>query len=238
VSLLGGEPLILWSWVVDHLAEIWHQLVQHVVLTVIAVTLGLAISLPIAVWGYRRRTVLASATIVADLLYTIPSLALFGFLVPITGITYLTVEVALVSYTLLILIRNVAAGLAGVPEDAKDAARGMGLSTRQILWSVEIPLAMPAIVAGVRVATVSTIGLVTVGGWIGFGGLGNFIFEGLSVFFSTEIIVGAVLTVVLALVADALIRLAERRLTPWSRARRAPVIDPRMDLTQLGASIN
>lgn len=237
MSPLAGEPLILWSWVFDHIPEIWHQLVQHVVLTVIAVTVGLAISLPIGVWGYRRRPVLVSATVVADLMYTIPALALFGFLVPITGINYLTVEVALVSYTLLILIRNVAAGLVGVPEDAKDAARGMGLSSRQILWSVEIPLAMPAIMAGVRVATVSTIGLVTVGGWIGFGGLGNLIFDGLSVFFSTQIIVGAVLTVALALVADALIRVGQRRLTPWSRARRGPVIDPRADLAQVTASI-
>jgi osmoprotectant transport system permease protein len=228
--------LILWSWVFDHLPEIWHQLVQHVVLTVIAVTVGLAISLPVGIWGYRRRPVLISATVVADLLYTIPSLALFAFLVPITGITYLTVEVALIGYTLLILVRNVAAGLAGVPEDAKEAARGMGLSSRQILWSVEIPLAMPAIVAGIRVATVSTIGLVTVGGWIGFGGLGNFIFEGLSVFFSTEIIVGAVLTVALALGADALIRLAQRRLTPWSHAHPAPVIDPKAGQSAMAAS--
>jgi len=227
MSILAGEPLILWSWVFDHVPEIWHQLVQHIVLTVVAVTIGLAISLPIAVWGQRRRIVLASATVVADLLYTIPSLGLFALLVPITGITYLTVEVALVSYTLLILIRNVAAGLAGVPDDAKDAARGKGLSPRQILWSVEIPLAMPAIVAGVRVATVSTIGLVTVGGWIGFGGLGNFIFDGLSVFFSTEIILGAVLTVALALVADVLLRWGQRRLTPWSRARPAAIIDPK-----------
>jgi osmoprotectant transport system permease protein len=223
VSILGGEPLILWSWVFDHLSEIWHQTVQHIVLTVVAVTLGLAISLPIGIWGHRNRAVLLSSTVVADLLYTVPSLALFGLLVPITGITYLTVEVALVSYTLLILIRNVVAGLAGVPEDAKDAARGMGLSPRQILWGVEVPLAMPAIVAGVRVATVSTIGLVTVGGWIGFGGLGNFIFEGLSVFFSTEIIVGAVLTVALAIGADVLIQWGQRRLTPWSRGRSEPM---------------
>ena len=237
MRLLAGEPLILWSWVFDHLGEIRHQLVQHVVLTVIAVTIGLAISLPLGVWGHRHRAVLASSTVVADLLYTIPSLALFALLVPITGITYLTVEVALVSYTLLILIRNVAAGLAGVPEDVKEAARGMGLSPRQILWNVELPLAMPAIAAGVRVATVSTIGLVTVGGWIGFGGLGNFIFDGLSVFFPTEIIVGAVLTVALALLADALIRWGQRRLTPWSRERPGPVIDPKADLVQVAASV-
>jgi osmoprotectant transport system permease protein len=228
MRLLAGEPLILWSWVFDHVSEIGHQLVQHVVLTVIAVVLGLAISLPVGIWGHRHRAVLASSTIVADLLYTIPSLALIGLLVPVTGLTYLTVEVALVSYTLLILIRNVAAGLDGVPEDAKDAARGMGLSSRQILWSVELPLAMPAIVAGVRVATVSTIGLVTVGGWIGIGGLGNLIFHGLQILFATEIIIGSALIVVLALVADALILWGQRRLSPWSRERRSPRIDPRV----------
>jgi osmoprotectant transport system permease protein len=227
MSFLAAEPIILWSWVFDHLSLIGHQLVQHVVLTVIAVALGFAISLPFGIWGHRHRAVLASSTIVADLLYTIPSLALIGLLVPITGLTYLTVEVALVSYTLLILIRNVAAGLEGVPEDAKEAARGMGLSKRQLLWSVELPLAMPAIVAGIRVATVSTIGLVTVGGWIGIGGLGNLIFQGLQIFFATEIIIGSALIVVLALVADALILWGQRRLSPWARARPAPLMEPK-----------
>ncbi len=121
-----GE-LILWSWIFDHLHLIGAQLVQHIVLTVIAVTVGLAISLPLGILGHRHRWVQVPTTVVADLLYTIPSLALFAFLVPITHLTYLTVEIALVSYTLLILVRNVVAGLAGVPEDAKDAARGMGL---------------------------------------------------------------------------------------------------------------
>jgi osmoprotectant transport system permease protein len=223
-----GE-LILWSWVFDHLDHIGAQLVQHLVLTVIAVTVGLAISLPLGVLSYRHRWLQVPTTVVADLLYTIPSLALFTFLVPITHLTYLTVEIALVSYTLLILVRNVVAGLAAVPEDAKDAARGMGFSSRQMLWGVELPLAMPAIVAGVRVATVSTIGLVTVGGWIGIGGLGNLIFDGLQVFFATPVIVGTVLTVALAICADTLILWGQRRLTPWSRARsRAPMrFDPR-----------
>jgi len=227
VSRLG--ELILWSWIFDHLNHIGGQLVQHVVLTVVAVTVGLAISLPLGVLGYRHRWVQVPTTVVADLLYTIPSLALFAFLVPITHLTYLTVEIALVSYTLLILVRNVVAGLSSVPEDAKDAARGMGFSSRQLLWGVELPLAMPAIVAGVRVATISTIGLVTIGGWIGKGGLGNLIFDGLQIFFYTPMIVGVVLTVAFAICADALIRWGQRRLTPWSRPRRgAPMrFDPR-----------
>ena len=222
MTMLAGEPLILWSWVFDHLGEIEHQLVQHVELTVIAVAVGFAISLPLGIWGHRNGVLLAPITLFADLLYTIPSLALFALLIPITGLSYLTVEIALVGYTLLILIRNIVAGLAGVPEDTKDAARGMGLSRRQILWQVELPLALPAIVAGIRVATVSTIGLVTVGGWIGRGGLGNLIFEGLSVFFNTEMIVGTVLTVALALAADALILWGRRRLMPWARRRAEP----------------
>jgi osmoprotectant transport system permease protein len=221
---IAGEPLILWSWVFDHLGEIGSQLLQHVELTIIAVVLGFAISLPLGIWSHRRRFAAGPVTIVAGLLYTIPSLALFALLIPITGLSNVTVEVALVSYTLLILIRNIVAGLSGVPDDVKDAGRGMGLSDRQILWRVEVPLASPAIVAGIRVATVSTIGLVTVGGWIGRGGLGKFIFEGLAVFFNTEILLGAVLTVALAQVADLIILRGQRILAPWSRSGAADLI--------------
>jgi osmoprotectant transport system permease protein len=226
MSLLAGEPLILWSWIFDHLGEIGRQLLQHVELTVIAVVIGFAISFPVGIWGHRRRVVLAPVTAVAGFLYTIPSLALFALLIPITGLSYVTVEIALVGYTLLILIRNVVAGLAGVPEDVKDAARGMGLSARQVLWQVEVPLALPAIVAGIRVATVSTIGLVTVGGWIGRGGLGEFIFEGLATFFNTELLLGAVLTVALALAADLLVLRSQRILAPWYRRKVEPIRVP------------
>ena len=212
-----GE-LILWSWVFDHMHLIGAQLVQHIVLTVVAVTVGLAISLPLGILGHRHRWIQVPTTVAADLLYTIPSLALFAFLVPVTHLTYLTAEIALVSYTLLILVRNVVAGLAGVPEDAKDAARGMGLSTRQLLWGVELPLAMPAIIAGVRVATISTIGLVTVTALIGQGGMGYFILLGIQLFFSTALIVGALGSVLLAVLADGTLVLVQRALTPWTRA--------------------
>jgi osmoprotectant transport system permease protein len=160
-------------------------------------------------------------TWLAGFVYTIPSLALFVLLIPITGLTITTVEIGLVSYTLLILIRNVVAGLDGVPEDVKDAARGMGLTDRQILWRVEVPLALPVIVAGIRVATVSTVGLVTVGAFIGIGGLGQFILDGLQTFFNTEILVGAILSVAVAFAAETILLGSQRLLTPWTRAAGA-----------------
>jgi osmoprotectant transport system permease protein len=222
VTALVAEPLIEWDWVRDHLhapgdPNVWDKFLQHLELTVLAVVIGFVISLPIAIYAYRHRRVYAPVTFVAGLLYTIPSLALFVLLIPFTHLTTTTVEIALVSYTLLILIRNTVAGLRGVPEDVKEAARGMGHSDRQILWRVELPMAIPAIMAGVRVATVTTIGLVTVAALIGFGGLGQFILLGLQRFFSTPTIVGATLSVAFALVADGLLVGAERALTPWTR---------------------
>lgn len=219
--MIAAEPLVVWSWVFGHGSEIGARLLEHVVLTAIAVGIGFVISFPLGVWAHRRRRLYAPITFVAGLLYTIPSLALFVLLIPLTGLSRTTVEIGLVSYTLLILIRNVVAGLDGVPDDVKDAARGMGLTPRQMLYRVEVPLALPAIIAGVRVATVSTIGLVTVGALIGRGGLGQFILDGLQTFFYTKIILGAVLSVVLALLAEAILLGAQRRLTPWARARAA-----------------
>jgi osmoprotectant transport system permease protein len=151
-------------------------------------------------------------------LYTIPSLALFALLVPLTGLTVLTAEIGLVSYTLFILIRNVVGGLQSVPADVRDVAIGMGYTPRQLLWQVELPLALPVIIAGLRVATVTTIGLTTVTALIGQGGLGYFILEGIQRFFGTPLIVGSVLSVALAVAADALLALVQRQATPWTRA--------------------
>jgi osmoprotectant transport system permease protein len=167
--------------------------------------------------AHRYRFLYAPIAWVTGLLYTIPSIALFVILLPITGLTYTTAEIGLVSYTLLILIRNIVVGLAGVPEDVKEAARGMGYTKRQLLWRVELPLALPAVVAGIRIATVSTIGLVTVAAIIGRGGLGQFILEGLQTFFNTQILLGAVLSVALALAADGALLGVQKVLTPWSR---------------------
>lgn len=214
------DELFRWSWVVDNLDEVAARSWEHVVLTSIAVGVGLLISFPLGVYCHRHRRAYGPVATVAGLLYTIPSLALFAMLVPFTGLSTTSAEIGLVSYTLLILIRNTAAGLRAVPEDAREAAVGMGYSARQLLWRVELPLALPVIVAGIRIATVTVIGLVTVTALIGQGGLGHFILLGLERFFSTATILGAVLSVVLAVVADRLLALIERLLTPW--ARRAP----------------
>lgn len=220
ISLLGAEPLIRWRWVFDHVDQIWARLLEHVQLTVLAVAIGFAISLPLAVYAHRHRRAYAPVTFVAGLLYTIPSLALFVLLLPFTGLTTTTAEIGLVGYTLLILIRNTVAGLDAVPADAKEAALGMGYTRRQLLWRVELPLALPVIVAGVRIATVTTVGLVTVTALIGKGGEGYFILLGLQQFFSTATIVGATLSVALAVAADLVLLRAQRALTPWARSAK------------------
>ncbi len=213
--------LFRWDWVVDNREDVWLALMEHVSLTVLAVVIGLAISVPIGVFVSRHRRLYGPVTAVAGFLYTIPSLALFAFLTPITGLSTTSAEIGLVGYTLLILIRNVVAGLDGVSPDAKEAARGMGYTDRQLLWRVEMPLALPTIVAGLRIATVTTIGLVTVTALIGKGGVGYFILFGLSRTFSTAIILGAGLAVILAIVFDLVLLRAERILAPWSRAKAA-----------------
>ncbi len=218
-----------WQWAFDHRGDILSRFLQHIELTAIAVAIGLLISFPLAVLAYRHGAAFAPITWAAGVLYTIPSIALFALLIPVTGLSVTTVEIALVSYTLLILIRNIVAGLRSVPPDAKDAGRGMGYTERQLLWRVEIPLALPAIVAGIRIATVSTIGLITVAALIGKGGLGQFILAGLQVLFKFEIGLGVVLSVALALVADVLLLAGGRALTPWTRGTTAPrgILPPR-----------
>jgi osmoprotectant transport system permease protein len=218
-GFLGQAPSS-WEWIWSRRQTILHLLLQHAELTVIAVGVGFAISLPLALLAHRRGRVYGPVTWFTGLLYTIPSLALFALLTPFTGLSVLTAEIGLVSYTLLILIRNIVVGLRGVSEDVKEAARGMGYSRHQLRWRVELPLALPAIVAGVRVATVSTIGLITVAALIGKGGLGQLILEGLRILYPTEILVGAVMSVALALFADALLLFGERSLTPWARHAR------------------
>jgi osmoprotectant transport system permease protein len=219
---VGQGELVRWDWIVDHLPDIWIQTLEHLQLTGLAVGIGLLISFPVAVYASRHGWAYAPTAWVAGILYTIPSLALFPLLIPFTGLSFATAEIGLVSYTLLILIRNIVAGLAGVPADVKEAAVGMGYSRGQVLWRVELPLALPAIVAGVRIAVVTTIGLVTITALIGFGGLGIFILRGLRTFFSTSILVGGILSVVLAILADAVLLLAQRVLTPWA-ARRSRI---------------
>ena len=162
-----------WSWIGRHLDDIAASVAEHVLLTVIAVVGGLVIAFALTLVIRRARWTSPPITFLAGTLYTIPSLALFALLVPITGFTLLTAEIGLIGYTLLILIRNLLAGLDGVPQDVTEAARGMGYTTGAMLWRVELPLALPVIIAGVRIATVTTIGLVTVTALIGQGGLGQ-----------------------------------------------------------------
>jgi osmoprotectant transport system permease protein len=218
------NELLDWGWVGEHLDLIGRQLAQHVYLTVLAVGIGLAISLPVSVFVQRHRRLYAPVAWVAGILYAIPSLALFALLLPFTGLGTDTAEIGLVSYTLLILIRNIVVGLDGVPEDAKEVARGMGYTERQVLWRVEIPLALPVIVAGVRLATVTTIGVVTVTALIGKGGLGSLILGGFrNLFPEVAVLVGLVLSVVLASAAEGLFLGAQRLLAPWTRSVRSGV---------------
>jgi len=216
-----GDPLVRWDWVLGHLDDIAFRLGEHVLLTVVAVGVGFVISFALALLVIRRPRTQAPVTGAAGILYTIPSLALFALLIPITGLSFLTAEIALVSYTILILVRNIVAGVAGVPPDVREAAAGMGHTRWQRLWRVELPVALPVIVGGLRLATVTTIGLVTVTALIGQGGLGHFIVEGRERFDATKILVGASLSVALAFAADAAFLLAQRSLTPWSRAARS-----------------
>ena len=220
-SCIQENRLFCPDWVRDNWAPVLQPaLLQHVKLVVIAVAIGFVIALGAALLAYRHRRLEAPIGVLAAFLYTIPSLALFQLLVPVTGLTVSTVEVALISYTLLILFRNMVAGLRSAPQDVLEAARGMGMSRSQILRRVELPLALPSIMAGLRIATVSTIALATVAAFVIPQGLGYPIFLALREFFKTELIVTAVLAVGLALVADGLLLAAERALTPWARARR------------------
>jgi len=210
-------------WCTDWLREHWGDtlqpaLVQHIELSLIAVGIGFAIAFALAMVGYRFRLLDAPFGAFADFLYTIPSLALFQLLVPLTGLTVTTVEIALVSYTLLILYRNTVAGLRAVPTEVLDAARGMGLTDTQTFLRVELPLALPAIVAGLRIAVVSTISIATVAAFVLPQGLGYPIFTGIKQDeFKTEIIAAGALTVLLALGADALLVAAQRSATRWRR---------------------
>jgi len=197
-------------------SELQDALTQHITLTVLAVLIGLALAIPLAIAARRLRlsqVLLGAATIV----YTVPSVALFSLLIPFTSISATTVLIGLVLYSLTVLVRNVLAGLDAVPDDVREAARGMGMGPMRLMLRVELPLAVPTIMAGVRIATVSTVALTTVGGIIGFGGLGNLIFGGLNSEFRSQVLTASVLCVALALVADVALLGVQRVITPWQR---------------------
>jgi osmoprotectant transport system permease protein len=207
------------EWLHTHWGDtLQPALVQHIELSLIAVGIGFVIASALSLVGFRYRFLDPPIGLLADFLYTIPSLALFQLLVPLTGLTVMTVEIALVSYTLLILYRNMIAGLRAVPADALEAARGTGLTRLQTFTQVELPLALPAIIAGLRIATVSTVSVTTIAAFVIPQGLGRPIFIALNQdVFKTEILSAGVLVIALALFADVLLVLAQRLLTPWTR---------------------
>jgi osmoprotectant transport system permease protein len=215
-----GPKWLYWPWVSDHLSEIRDRLSQHVELTLLSVGFGLLIAFPLALLCVRYRRVYGPVLGVTGVLYTIPSLALFALLLPVTGLSVATAVIPLTAYTLLILIRNMVTGLQGVPDEVRDAAEGMGYSPTGRLLRIELPLALPATVAGIRIAMVTTIGLVTVTALIGQGGLGQLLLDGLNRDFRTPLTVGIVLSLALAVVADLLLVGVLWVTTPWRRTAR------------------
>ena len=221
--LAQGEPAnpwFTWDYVRDNRADIVDALQQHVTLTVETILVGLVVAFPLALLAHRFRRLAGPILGITGVLYTIPSLALFAFLAPFTGITSRTVLIGLVMYALLILVRNILVGLEGVPAEVREAAQGMGYGRARMLWRVELPVAMPAVMAGIRVATDSTVALVTVGVIVGYGGLGRLIIRGFqNNFYRAEIVTASTLTVLLGLAADLLLAGLTWLLTPWARGR-------------------
>lgn len=226
IAQSSSKPIIVWDWIWRNLDGIWEHTIEHIYLTVVAVVVGILISIVLALIALRWRFIYGPITATTGILYTIPSLALFVVLVPITGLSVLTAEIGLVSYTLLILVRNIVTGIDGVPAEVLDAADGMGYTPVSRFMRIEIPLALPVIINGIRLATVTIIGLVTVASLIGHGGLGFYILRGLNTFSSpigtTQIFVGTVLSIALAVIADLSLVGLERAVSPWKRVKVAP----------------
>jgi osmoprotectant transport system permease protein len=207
------------GWAIDHFDRYVDPFFEHLVLVVVSVAIGFAISFVLAILAHRRRWLIPPVTQVTGILYTIPSLAAFFLLLPLTGRGRTTAIVALTAYTLLIFFRNFTAGLDGVPEEARDAGRGMGFTPRQLLWRVELPLALPAILAGLRIALTTTVGLAALAFYAGAGGLGDALASQKQ--FKTNVLLAGGLCVVMAVALDLLVLAAQRVLTPWSKARTA-----------------
>ncbi|MFF9480357.1 ABC transporter permease [Streptomyces sp. NPDC014733] len=208
----------------DYLSSRRHILLgavaEHVQLTAVSVALGLVVAVPLALLARRYRWTAGPVLGLTTVLYTIPSLAMFSLLLPVYGLSSALVVVGLALYSLTLLVRNLLAGLDGVPDGAKDAARGMGYGPTRQLLTVELPLALPAAMAGVRIATVSAVALTTVGAIVGHGGLGNLIYAGMNSYFKAQVLTASVLCVLLAVAFDLLLLGAERLLTPWRRGAR------------------
>jgi osmoprotectant transport system permease protein len=210
-----------WSWIGSHVDLLGQLLGQHVYLSLVPVVLGLAISLPLGLCCVRWPRIYPLVLAVTSMLYALPSLALFVVLIDYTGFSSWTIIIPLTIYTLSVLVRNVVDGLHSVPDHVRQAAVAMGFSAARRLIQVELPVAVPVVFAGMRIATVANISLVSVGSLIGISGLGQLFVDGIQRDFPTPIVVGIVLTVALAVLADAALVLLQRVLTPWSRTRRA-----------------
>ncbi|MFC4535516.1 ABC transporter permease [Sphaerisporangium dianthi] len=216
-----GEPLIRWAWIGRNWPNIQQLLVDHVVMALVPVLLGLLVALPLGLASARWRVLYQPTVTLMNVVYSLPSLAVFIVLIPLTGLAErATVIIPLTFYSLAVLIPAVVDGLAAVPDHVRQSAVAMGFGPMRRLLQVDLPIAVPVVLAGLRVAMVSSISLVSVGALIGRGGLGYLFIDGWQRQFSTPIIVGIVLVVVLAVLADGLLVLAQRLLTPWARARR------------------
>jgi len=208
------------SWAADNIDRYLTPALQHIVLVAVSVVLGFAIALALALLSHRQRWLIPPLNVSTGILYTIPSIAFFFLLLPITGRGNVTAVIALTAYTLQILYRNIVAGLANVPGDAQDAGRGMGMSERQLLWRVELPLALPEIIAGLRIATVSTVALATLAVFAGGDGLGSQL-VGSNINFKTGVIIAGGMAIAIAMAFDIGLVLTQRLLAPWRRVRPA-----------------
>lgn len=216
----SANPWLSWDYVQQHWPELLAAGREHLGITVAAVGLACAAAVPLALLARRVPRLTGAIVGMSGVLYTIPSLALISALWPVFGLTPLTVVIALAIYALLVIVRAILVGLAGVPDETVDSALGMGLSDQQLLWQVQAPLALPSVLAGLRIATVSTVGMVTVGALVGYGGYGTMILAGLNEnFYHAKIATATICAIVLAIALDALLLLAERRATPWTRGR-------------------
>jgi len=204
------------DWIVDNFDRYVDPFWQHVYLTLMSVGIGFVIAFTLALIAHRRRWLVGPLTAFTGVLYTIPSIALFLLLIPLTGLSNTTAIIALVSYTLLIIFRNTTTGLENVPDEIKDAGRGMGLTDRQLLWKVELPLAMPEILAGLRIATTTTVGLATLAFFAGAGGLGQEIYAQRE--FKSNVVTAGGLAILLAAALDLIVLGFQRVVTPWRRA--------------------
>lgn len=221
-NCLVANDWICWDYVTSRSQELTDATVEHVWITGASVLIGLVVAVPLALLARRGRRWSASVLTFTTLLYTVPSLAMFSLLLPVFGLSAALVVTGLVLYSLTILVRNALAGLEAVPEEVREAARGMGYGPGRLLWQVELPLALPTLLAGVRIATVSTVALTTVGSIVGKGGLGNLIAPAVNSSFKAQVLTASVLCVLLALVADLLLLGLQRLLTPWTRAGGRP----------------